>query len=200
MPTLLSLSPHEYRRTRWKNGGGETSEIAVFPAAAGLDEFAWRVSIADVERDGPFSAFTGVDRSIVLLAGNGLRLTGNGRSLDVCVPFEPVDFAGDVAMHGALLGGPSRDFNLMVRRGMVRGDLVVVRERGVELPPADAVLCYVALGVVECASGTDAAQRIETDCTWVVTRHEAGIQTAARVRLLTDDAVALVATITRSAS
>ncbi len=41
----------------WKNGGGETAEIAVFPPSADLSEFGWRISMATVSSDGPFSAF-----------------------------------------------------------------------------------------------------------------------------------------------
>ena len=51
------LTPNDYRSMPWKNGAGRTTEIAVHPAGAALDAFAWRVSIADIERDGPFSRF-----------------------------------------------------------------------------------------------------------------------------------------------
>src|SRR6476619_3067787 len=68
------LTPNDYRSMPWKNGAGRTTEIAVHPPGAALDAFAWRVSIADVERDGPFSRFPGIDRTIVLLGGSGMRL------------------------------------------------------------------------------------------------------------------------------
>ena len=68
------LTPADYRPMPWKNGAGRTTEIAAHPAGAALDAFAWRVSIADVERDGPFSRFPGIDRTIVLLDGAGMRL------------------------------------------------------------------------------------------------------------------------------
>jgi environmental stress-induced protein Ves len=55
---------------RWKNGAGTTREIAVEPAGAGTDDFDWRLSLAEVDRDAPFSAFPGVDRCIVLLRGS----------------------------------------------------------------------------------------------------------------------------------
>src|SRR4029453_7140835 len=68
-PMVRLLTPNDYRSRPWKNGAGRTTEIAVHPAGAGLDAFAWRVSIASVERNGPFSAFPGIDRTIVLLDG-----------------------------------------------------------------------------------------------------------------------------------
>ena len=58
----------------WKNGGGSTRELACWPPGAGMDSFAWRVSVATIARPGPFSAFPGVDRQIMLLEGDGVRL------------------------------------------------------------------------------------------------------------------------------
>lgn len=59
----------------WKNGGGVTREIAVFPEGAGMDDFVWRASLAEVAADGPFSAFPGIDRTITLAEGAGMDLT-----------------------------------------------------------------------------------------------------------------------------
>ena len=58
----------------WKNGAGLTREIAVARNAATECGFDWRLSVAEVARDAPFSAFPGVDRCIVLLRGAGLQL------------------------------------------------------------------------------------------------------------------------------
>ncbi len=144
------LTPADYRRTPWKNGGGRAAEIAVGPLGAELADFAWRVSVADVEQDGAFSVFPGVERTLVLLAGDGMRLTGAGAPLELHAPFEPVTFAGDVPMMCELVGGPVRDFNLMVRRDMRRGEVIVVRERAEAMGPAGVYVCYAARGVCEC--------------------------------------------------
>ena len=72
------LRAENYRRMRWKNGGGETAEIAVFPEGAGLDEFDWRISMARVEAGGPFSRFPGVDRTLSILEGEGMVLESRG--------------------------------------------------------------------------------------------------------------------------
>jgi len=144
------LSPTDYRRMPWKNGGGTTTEIAAHPAGAGMASFAWRVSIADVETDGPFSIFGGVDRTLVLLAGAGMRLAGDGQPLELRTPFEPVVFSGDRNLSCGLVEGPVRDFNLMVRRGVARGSVVVRREGGDDIVPADTYLCYAAVGASEC--------------------------------------------------
>ncbi len=144
------LTPADYRRMPWKNGGGHTLEIAADPPGAGMASFAWRVSIADVERDGPFSVFPGVDRTLVLLAGAGMRLTGAGAPLALHAPYEPVRFAGEAALQCALVAGPTRDFNLMVRREAAAGDVTVVREAACALGPADAYVCHAAADACEC--------------------------------------------------
>jgi environmental stress-induced protein Ves len=74
-PARGPSGPLDYARMPWKNGGGQTTEIAV-SAGASLADFDWRVSIAEINADGPFSAFAGVDRTLVLLSGAGVRLTG----------------------------------------------------------------------------------------------------------------------------
>src|SRR3546814_1773315 len=67
------IAANEYRRERWRNGLGWTREIHAHRPDPGGD-WTWRLSIAEIERDAPFSAFPGVDRELVLLHGNGLRL------------------------------------------------------------------------------------------------------------------------------
>lgn len=60
-----------YRRQPWKNGGGETIEIAAHPVGATTDNFDWRISMARVEGDGPFSTFPDIDRTLTILEGMG---------------------------------------------------------------------------------------------------------------------------------
>ncbi len=107
----------EYKRMPWKNGSGETTEIAVWPEGSGLDDFGWRVSMARVERDGPFSAFPGVDRTLSILEGEGLRLSVAGRAaVDLDAAAAPYSFPGGQPTDSSLLGGPITDLNVMTRR------------------------------------------------------------------------------------
>ncbi len=76
----------------WKNGLGETTEIAVAPEGAGLSAFNWRVSMASVTIDGAFSAFPGVDRTLSILSGAGLRLAVDGRARDLTAASAPFSF------------------------------------------------------------------------------------------------------------
>ncbi len=110
----------DYKRMPWKNGGGETTEIAVSPPAAGLDDFDWRISMALVKGDGPFSVFPGIDRTLSILEGNGMRLTVDGARFDLKLASAPLPFAADVATDAELVDGAITDLNVMSRRGAYR--------------------------------------------------------------------------------
>src|ERR1700722_15563962 len=113
----------------WKNGGGVTREVIEFPEGGGLDTFAWRVSVADVAQPGPFSRFAGIDRTLVLLAGAGMRLdVAQGVSHELSAPLDVVRFAGESQIDATLIDGATHDFNLMVRRSSARADLTVWRD------------------------------------------------------------------------
>jgi len=104
----------------WKNGGGLTREIAAWPAGSSLEDFDWRVSMAEVRADGPFSVFPGVDRVLAVLEGR-LRLAVEGRTAVTLTPDDaPAAFPGDVAVHALVEAGPVLDLNVMSRRGRVR--------------------------------------------------------------------------------
>ncbi|MBP1296363.1 HutD/Ves family protein [Bradyrhizobium elkanii] len=104
--------------TPWKNGGGETTEIAVEPANASLDAFDWRISVARVASDGPFSEFAGIDRSLAVAKGRGLALTiGDAAEIVLDEISEPIPFAGDTPTSARLLAGAITDLNVMTRRG-----------------------------------------------------------------------------------
>lgn len=112
----------------WRNGGGSTREVVCCPEGAGMDGFDWRVSIATIAQAGPFSAFPGVDRVIMLLHGDGVLLRSAGgihHRLDT--PGAPFAFSGDESLDCALLGGTSTDFNVMTRRGALRAEVQVLR-------------------------------------------------------------------------
>jgi len=144
------IQPAQYSTMPWKNGGGETTEIAVHPPGSTLDAFAWRVSIAKVDRDGPFSRFPGIDRTIVLLDGAGMRLHGCTGDVMLRTPFEPYAFDGDDAIACTLIEGTIHDFNVMFRRGRASGRVAVVRGVDATMAPAAFRLMYAATGAHAC--------------------------------------------------
>jgi environmental stress-induced protein Ves len=159
----------DHRRMPWKNGKGTTTEIAVFPPNAGLDDFGWRISMADVVEDEAFSIFHDIDRTLCVLEGEGIELAVSGQGearLDR--DSEPFAFPADAHTSAKLVAGPITDLNVMTRRDAFRhsviratlndvGDLhfeaevtlflchkgnldLVVGGEKVELQPLDAVL------------------------------------------------------------
>ena len=89
---------------RWKNGAGWTSEIMKVPDA---DDWDWRLSIAEIETDAPFSAFPGIERELVLLSGNGLRLRfDDGEVHELLPPHDRLRFAGERAFQIVVCLGP----------------------------------------------------------------------------------------------
>jgi environmental stress-induced protein Ves len=119
-------------RVPWKNGGGTTAEVAVFPEGSGFDTFGWRISMADVASDGPFSRFTGIDRTLILVQGKGLRLDVEGVVFELDRNSPRLSFSGDDTVTGSLVSGPIRDLNVMTRRGAF-GHRTRIVETGVTL-------------------------------------------------------------------
>ncbi|MGX1787860.1 HutD/Ves family protein [Bosea sp. NPDC055332] len=164
----------------WKNGGGTTTEIAVAPEGASLNDFDWRISMAHVGQDGPFSSFPGIDRTLSVLTGAGITLAfGDGERVKLDRTSAPYPFAADRAVDGLLTSGPIDDLNVMSRRGRWQhrvkrlsgagplsaneGLLVLVARRGhwlvngTALPAGDSAILD-APGHVELTVNGDAAE------------------------------------------
>jgi uncharacterized protein len=114
----------------WRNGGGMTHELVVFPVR---EHWHWRMSIAAIERHGPFSRFEGVRRWLAVMQGTGVRLSIGGASHTLTTASDPLAFDGAAEALCEPLGGDTLDFNLMVRHG--RGHMQRV-SGGMALPVA----------------------------------------------------------------
>lgn len=140
MPCIL-LDPATARAMPWKNGGGTTVELAISPADAGLEGFAWRLSTAQVAVDGAFSSFPGIDRSLTVLAGNGVCLQRADGLRETLLSGDAIAvFSGEEAISAQLLDGPITDLNLMTRRGVWSHELRLVRLQGEQMLVNDAEL------------------------------------------------------------
>jgi environmental stress-induced protein Ves len=116
------IAAQDYRRERWKNGLGWTREILRVGEG---EQWLLRLSIAEIEQDAAFSAFPGVDRELVMLHGEGLRLRfADGRCHELLPPYQRLRFAGEDEVRGELIDGPTTDFNLMWRRDTVDAQLL----------------------------------------------------------------------------
>jgi hypothetical protein len=99
----------------WKNGGGSTTQIAVFPPDAGFEDFDWRISLATIAEDGAFSEFPGVERSLALVEGHGMTLEIDGETTLLSKADPVAAFDGESRVVAKLNRGPSTDFNVMTR-------------------------------------------------------------------------------------
>lgn len=122
MSEVRILRAADYPAMPWKNGAGTTREI-VRDAGDGLEGFGWRVSIADVGAPGPFSAFTGYQRVISVLEGEGMRLKVDGVDSRDLRALDAFAFDGASAVDCTLLGGAIRDFNLIYSPARYRARL-----------------------------------------------------------------------------
>jgi hypothetical protein len=105
----------------WHNGGGMTRELLAWPQGR---DWTVRLSVAEVTKDGPFSQLPGVRRWFAVLAGEGVRLRVEGATRELALPTPPFEFDGAAKTDCELLGGATRDFNLMLRQGSARMERV----------------------------------------------------------------------------
>lgn len=176
----------------WKNGGGVTRELYSYPAAASFDTFLWRASIADVAQSGAFSDFSGVDRVILLLEGEGMHLlAGHGRQITLTTPLQPHRLRGEEQIMARLIDGPCRDFNLMLRRGAASGEIVVMHGDCMLPPGWELLFCvHGSWGVYN--EHRHQAQVLLTPRQTLIRENEAGV---ARLRALSADSVAICVAI-----
>lgn len=161
------LPARGFRAAPWRNGGGITHEIAqgLLPGGPAAD-WHWRLSLAEIASDGPFSAFPGIDRLLTLISGGGIDLAVGGAAPRRMMPMEDIEFPGEAEVTCRLVSGPTRDLNLMVDRRVARlvpgrGAALVRAERGdiAILYAVEEVWLLAETGQVRIAAGDAAIGR-----------------------------------------
>lgn len=148
------LGPEHFVQLRWKNGLGYTTELL----KESLDdaEFAWRLSIAQVTQDGPFSDFAGYERILVLLRGQGITLEhGDGTTQELRRPLDAARFSGQGPTTASLHQGPIEDFNVMTRNGLCTAQVHTgsAQREFVHIALASLVLIYAGSGALSASLG-----------------------------------------------
>ncbi|MEZ5753600.1 MAG: HutD family protein [Paracoccaceae bacterium] len=147
---MRHLTPADYTRQPWKNGKGSTIELARAEVDGALH---WRLSMATVAEDGPFSLFPHIERNLTVLTGPGFRLTGPGIALD-CRPLCPVAFPGDTPVSASGTdAGPSEDFNVMTARSLPR-PTVTLLESPCLIAPEGGLTALFALDPLQLSGRT----------------------------------------------
>ena len=120
---LTILSPETFKTIAWKNGLGLTTELAI-NNGGDIDYFDWRLSIASVVNDGDFSYFSGYQRQLVLIEGEGLILDHRNGELDELTNLLDVaHFDGGSKTCGRLVNGGIKDFNIMTDNNSFAAEL-----------------------------------------------------------------------------
>lgn len=177
MSQLQVLRAKDYPRMPWKNGGGSTEEITR-DGGAGLEGFGWRLSIADIAESGGFSSFSGYQRIISVLQGDGMVLQVDGQPSRDLLPFDAFAFNGESQVNCRLLGGAIRDFNLIYAPQRYRARLQWFAEPTRLFSAASTLLLFCAqdavnlriaghpqqlLGLYDCVQLSGNAQLLELE-------------------------------------
>ena len=113
------IPPDKFNTVPWKNGQGETIEMAINSGAT-LENFDWRLSMASVVEDGVFSNFAGYTRNLILIAGNGINLQHNSNKIDkLSELLDVATFDGGNKTVGNLHSSEITDFNIITRTACI---------------------------------------------------------------------------------
>lgn len=144
----LILKASGYREGRWRNGLGVSWDIA----SEGGEDFDWRMALARLDAEVPFSAYPGIDRVFTVIEGDGVILEVQGLGQIDARRLRPVRFPGDLATSCRLVAGPSRALNLFVKRQAYSSDVSVTRhDKGdeLQLPPLGLIFIIAGLATID---------------------------------------------------
>ncbi|MCE8508118.1 HutD family protein [Ruegeria pomeroyi] len=149
---MRPLDPRSLPPVPWKNGGGVTREIAGEPGH-------WRLSLAEVSAEGPFSLFPGQMRILTVVDGSGMELHTDGRVLRAQLA-APLRFSGDLPVTGRLPDGPVRNLNLIFDPRRVTGSVSVHTGARTLAATPEEVALYLLSGTASCQTTAIAAGQV----------------------------------------
>lgn len=143
--TISYLPASGYITMPWKNGNGSTDEVCLLPADATRDGFELRVSRATISDSGAFSSFSGVERTITLIEGEGLELRFDDRDIVLSIG-EPYRFDSSLTPIGTPTAGVARVLNVMAARNTWQiASASVISECTTLQPPNQGLIVVFAL-------------------------------------------------------
>jgi environmental stress-induced protein Ves len=176
---ITLLTPAQYRRMPWKNGGGTATDVATDETGGEV----WRFGRTAIPGPGPFSDYTGYDRVQVVIGGRGLVLDGPDGEIDLRTPFQVVRYKGELPLVSRLEAGPVEVVNLIGLRARVKVDMQVL-EAGTTV--------QLGKGLHFAYAPTEAARVIDHD---LPTDHSLRIEAAGPTMLACESGRVLVASI-----
>ena len=164
MKPFKIYSPQSFQTLPWRNGLGSTVELLAETQNKNED-FSWRLSIASVANDGPFSDFSGYDRTLLLLEGSGITLNKpNGVFKVLNSSLDYANFKGEDLIDATLHDGPIKDFNIMTLRSICTSSVTAIDETSESLLNinADKLLVY-SIKPVNIQIGLEASISLEAN-------------------------------------
>jgi len=164
MKPFKIYSPQSFQTLPWRNGLGSTVELLAETPNKN-EAFSWRLSIASVANDGPFSDFSGYDRTLLLLEGSGITLNKpNGIFKVLNSSLDYANFKGEDLIDATLHNGPIKDFNIMTLRSICTSSVTVIDETSESLLNinADKLLVY-SIKPVNIQIGLEASISLEAN-------------------------------------
>ena len=164
MKPFKIYSPQSFQTLPWRNGLGSTVELLAETPNKN-EAFSWRLSIASVANDGPFSDFSGYDRTLLLLEGSGITLNKpNGVFKVLNSSLDYANFKGEDLIDATLHDGPIKDFNIMTLRSICSSSVTAVDETSESLLNinADKLLVY-SIKPVNIQIGLEASISLEAN-------------------------------------
>lgn len=155
------ISPSQFKTVPWKNGKGETTELAINQGGS-LDNFEWRLSIASVVENGEFSDFSGYDRNLVLIQGQGIQLQHDESKLDsLDERLDLASFDGASKTLGTLKGGAIKDLNLITSHKHFRSKVTTYcAKQNVTVAPCSLCFIYSLTDTLQITSTLSGAQTL----------------------------------------
>lgn len=138
--------PLDYRIVRhgsgeesvWKNGQGRSWSIGHSRGSNGHDH-DWSVSIALVEGECEFSSYPGIDRTLGIIEGDGMRIRLGDREVLLTQDSQPFSFDGEANVFGDILHGRHvMDFNVLTLRSTCSHSSKRIRLVDEFIPASDA--------------------------------------------------------------
>lgn len=155
-------TPNDFLTMPWRNGLGSTIELLKHQQD---DCFVWRLSMADVTQDGAFSDFSGYDRCLILLSGDGMTLSDDqGQSWQLQQTLDVAHFKGEDHIDARLHDGAIRDFNLMTQRQSCRATVFtsqLLNQQQIDLE-GDLFLLFNVAGEASYKIGNNQQQALAT--------------------------------------
>ena len=164
MKPFKIYSPQSFQTLPWRNGLGSTVELLAETPNKN-EAFSWRLSIASVANDGPFSDFSGYDRTLLLLEGSGITLNKpNGIFKVLNSSLDYANFKGEDLIDATLHNGPIKDFNIMTLRSICTSSVTAINETSESLLNinADKLLVY-SIKPVNIQIGLEASISLEAN-------------------------------------